>query len=582
MKIIPLNYNNYKRQDKIKTNNKFVSNVVTPEYNKPKMINSNYFQPNFKGLGFEKNVIRKVIGKLYQGLGSYTEAKGGLFIDMRKIGYTKLSSELLNIVTATDAEVAAHRFSLALVETYAKNPDDPSQFATHWVARYNPDNRHSPLAVSHAVGDFDTMEGIFAKNIEILRNPSLCKSLDIPITDKNGNLCIDALVFDTETTGTDTKKDKIIQIGARILKGGKVVNTEKGFYNKLINPEIPIPEGASAVNGITDEMVQNAPTIESVMNEFLEKYMNKSSGIIVAWNGVKFDIPLLNRTIRELRDINNISKGHKKDKIIAEKQLYKILDPQILIMRIHPFLGASKKLANQYHWMFCKPMTGAHDALADVNGTIPMLKYALYWLSEHRTNKSVPLTLRQVLLFQNGASKVPEIEPLLHHTKYFNSKVDFKMSYRAENLDLINYFDKYHLDEKMVDSLANEIGMDNVQKLKQEGIIGTIVDDKYKGHPLQAAETQKINKTNKKRSLSYIMRENFKKVLGFAELEEFNRKSKAEIEDLIVEKSKVYLDGNSKTLWLKNVNADDISIGNDLPDDNITRKVMKEMQEDGI
>lgn len=577
MRITPINFR-YKTQKATTPNNTFVSNVAALKDNIPPKPYPKEYMPHFGGLIFETNVIRKVLGKKFHGYGLYTRVPEGTFIDCKKINYKKLASEAIDITKASKDEITAYRFSLALIETYAKNPDDASEFATQWVKRYNPDNRHSPLAVSHSLNDFDTMEEIFAKNREMLRDPGRCKSLDIPITDKDGNLCLDAVVFDTETTGTNTFKDKIIQIGARLLKGGKAISGEKGIYNQLINPEIPIPPGASAVNGISDDMVKDAPAIESAMGEFLGSFMNKMNGVIVAWNGVKFDVPLLNRTIRELRDVNNITKGSAKDKIMAEKPAFKVLDPQIILQRIHPFLGASKKLSDQYHWLFCKPMDNAHDALADVNGTIPMLKYTLYWLSEHRTNKSVPLTLRQVLLFQNGAPNIPEIQPILHPTKNFNSRVKFDVSYRPENLDLINYFDKYHLDEGVLDSLASEIGEANIAKIKAKGLVGTEVSEKYKGHNIQAAETKKVHNSSKKISLSYVMRENFKNVLKLADIEEFNGKSKDEIEALIMDQSKVYLDGESQTLWLKNVNPDDMELGNDLPDDNITRKVMREMQ----
>ncbi|MDD3593827.1 MAG: 3'-5' exonuclease [Candidatus Gastranaerophilales bacterium] len=579
MQITPIRLNT--QSITTNNNNKYVKNPVSTPLNVLKDTDVyHYYQPNFRGILFETRVIKSVKDKEFQGEGIYRKLPTGSFIDLKKLNYKNICKEPLDITKSTRNEITAHRFSLALIENNARNPDEDSEFSTQWVTKYNPDNRHSPLAVSHALNDFFTMEEIFAKNRQILRDPGRCKSLDIPITDKEGNLCIDAIVFDTETTGTNINKDKIVQIGARLIKNGRLVKGEEGEYDKLINPEIPIPPGASAVNEITDEMVKDAPPIEGVMNEFLGKYMNKGNGVIVAWNGVKFDIPLLNRTIRELREVNDIKPGNPKDKIISEKQLFKVLDPQILIMRIHPFLGASKKLSNQYHWMFCKPMEDAHDALADVNGTIPILKYCLYWLNEHRTNKSVPLTLRQVLLFQNGAPNIPEIESFLHPSKNFNANVQFKVSYRPENLDVINYFDKYYLDENSLYDLEEEIGEINIQKLKDKEIVGTKINDKYKGSPLQAAETKKIPNSNKKISLSYVMRENFKKVLGFAELEPYNGKTKEEIEDIIIEKSKVYLGEDSKTLFIKNTNPDDVPLGNDLPDDNITRKVMQEMKED--
>ena len=49
-----------------------------------------------------------------------------------------------------------------------------------------------------------------------------------------------------------------------------------------------------------------------------------------------------------------------------------------------------------------------------------------------------------------------------------------------------------------------------------------------------------------------------------------------EIEDLITEKSKRFLKEGIKEIWIKNVDTNDIQKGNDLPDDSITKRVMRE------
>ncbi len=74
------------------------------------------------------------------------------------------------------------------------------------------------------------------------------------------------VVFDLETTGIDPKKDAIIEISAVKVCGHKVV----GEYTTLVNPKRPIPAGASAVNGITDNMVADAPDIKTAIAGFLE------------------------------------------------------------------------------------------------------------------------------------------------------------------------------------------------------------------------------------------------------------------------------------------------------------------------
>ncbi|MBO5387748.1 MAG: 3'-5' exonuclease, partial [Lachnospiraceae bacterium] len=75
----------------------------------------------------------------------------------------------------------------------------------------------------------------------------------------------DYVVFDLETTGISCKNDSIIEISAVKVINGQVIDT----FSTLVNPMRPIPYGATAVNGITDEMVKDEPTIKQVLPEFI-------------------------------------------------------------------------------------------------------------------------------------------------------------------------------------------------------------------------------------------------------------------------------------------------------------------------
>ena len=70
--------------------------------------------------------------------------------------------------------------------------------------------------------------------------------------------------FDLETTGTDISKDRIVEIA--VLKLHPDGTQEKKEWR--VNPEQPIQSQASAVHGITDEMVANEPTLKSVRVRF--------------------------------------------------------------------------------------------------------------------------------------------------------------------------------------------------------------------------------------------------------------------------------------------------------------------------
>lgn len=74
------------------------------------------------------------------------------------------------------------------------------------------------------------------------------------------------VIFDLETTGTAYNRDKIIEIGAVKMVGGKMTET----FSCLVDPEMHIPEDATKVNNITDDMVSGAHTIKEVLPDFFK------------------------------------------------------------------------------------------------------------------------------------------------------------------------------------------------------------------------------------------------------------------------------------------------------------------------
>lgn len=76
----------------------------------------------------------------------------------------------------------------------------------------------------------------------------------------------DYVIVDLETTGLSANTDKIIEIGAIKIKEG----CEAGAFNTFVNPGVPINQTIVDIVGITDEMVENADDISSIIGEFLE------------------------------------------------------------------------------------------------------------------------------------------------------------------------------------------------------------------------------------------------------------------------------------------------------------------------
>ena len=464
------------------------------------------FAPSFKGDFFENNFTKKVEGKKYQGLGLMEKNEIGSpeWYDFSKVGWRYLSKEPLDWTTAAPKDFYVFIQANALAEGYE----------SAWVRRFNYTNRKKALATSHSIDSRIVKEPpskelrkdpfkdkSFASNIDELLDTRRHKSLDKPVTDKNGNLSIDAVVFDTETTGTNTGDsskplDKIIQIGAIQIKNGKII--EETAYNQLINPEMNIPEASSNVHGIFDKDVEKAPVMEQVLKPFVNNYLNKKNGIIVAYNS-QFDISMLNNAINEH---NSYSADELKP-----KRYFKVIDPFLLIQRIHPYVGASKRLSNQYRYFFCKNMDNAHDALADVKGTVDMLKYTLYYLDKHRVDKTKPLTIREVLLFQNGF-EVPNIDIPLD-AQGCNANVNFRTSYRPVSISVDNFHNGYLLTKQDIKELEPIIGQENAGRLRSE-VAGEKIDRKQpSGLPVNAAETRRKPDGKGMENAFYVMKKNF-------------------------------------------------------------------------
>jgi DNA polymerase III epsilon subunit len=94
------------------------------------------------------------------------------------------------------------------------------------------------------------------------------------------------VVIDVETTGLEPERERVCEVGAIRLVGGK---EEKRFHS-LVQPRHPISEGARAKHGISDEMLQGAPTFDKIAPD-LRQFM--SGSILVAQNA-EFDLAFLN------------------------------------------------------------------------------------------------------------------------------------------------------------------------------------------------------------------------------------------------------------------------------------------------
>lgn len=94
------------------------------------------------------------------------------------------------------------------------------------------------------------------------------------------------LAFDLETTGISTRRDRIVQIALV----GAGVNGEQIHYDKIVNPGIPIPFGASEVHGIFDADVRGKKGFNGIIKEVFDLI---DGSVIIGHNVLKFDLPFI-------------------------------------------------------------------------------------------------------------------------------------------------------------------------------------------------------------------------------------------------------------------------------------------------
>ncbi|MDX2172034.1 MAG: exonuclease domain-containing protein [Bacteroidota bacterium] len=154
--------------------------------------------------------------------------------------------------------------------------------------------------------------------------------------------------FDLETTGITVGADRIVEIS--ILKLHP--DGSKQVYTKRMNPEIPIPAGASKVHGIYDADVANEPTFRQLAPEIAAFIGNAD---LAGYNSNKFDVPMLVDEFLRV-EINFDMKGRR------------LVDVQNIFHKME-----QRTLAAAYKFYCNKEIVNAHSAEADILATYEVL-----------------------------------------------------------------------------------------------------------------------------------------------------------------------------------------------------------------
>lgn len=151
------------------------------------------------------------------------------------------------------------------------------------------------------------------------------------------------IVLDTETTGLDYTKERMVEFAAVRLENGKI----KDEFQTLINPQQHIRKSSIAIHGITQDMVADAPTEAEAMPKILEFIGDYP---IVAHNAI-FDYTFLNEASLRTTGKELINTR------IDSQQMFKEVYPDL---ESHGLEALTKK--------FNVDLTNHHRAMADTMG----------------------------------------------------------------------------------------------------------------------------------------------------------------------------------------------------------------------
>ncbi len=166
------------------------------------------------------------------------------------------------------------------------------------------------------------------------------------------NLKNPVVFFDLETTGTNITSDRIVEIC--YLKVHPNGNEEAKTLR--INPEMHIPEQASAVHGIYDADVADCPTFKEVARDIAHDIEGCD---LAGFNSNRFDIPVLaEEFLRAGVDIDMMKR--------------KFIDVQVIYHKLE-----QRTLSAAYKFYCGKNLEDAHTAEADTRATYEVLKAQL-------------------------------------------------------------------------------------------------------------------------------------------------------------------------------------------------------------
>ena len=166
------------------------------------------------------------------------------------------------------------------------------------------------------------------------------------------NLKNPIVFFDLETTGINVSSDRIVEITYLKVEP----NGNKTSKTLRINPQMHIPEQASAVHGIYDQDVADCPAFRQVAASIAKDIEGCD---LAGYNSINFDIPLL------------VEEFLRADVDIDLKRR-KFVDVMVIFYKQEP-----RNLSAAYKFYCGKDLSNAHSSEADTMATLEILEAQL-------------------------------------------------------------------------------------------------------------------------------------------------------------------------------------------------------------
>lgn len=115
--------------------------------------------------------------------------------------------------------------------------------------------------------------------------------------DKCRELAARYIAFDTETTGLDPEKDRIVELGVVLFENGQPAKS----FRSYVNSGTPVSDEVSAINHINNEVLQGAPSEEEVYPKLMVFLGDAANGdTLICGHVAAFDLSFLCRTLERL------------------------------------------------------------------------------------------------------------------------------------------------------------------------------------------------------------------------------------------------------------------------------------------